>query len=134
MGALTAPRNTPQQAGEIFGFPVKAGVVCYQGGLAVLDAGFVKPGVAATGLIAVGRFETTVDNSAGASGDVRVEVRRGIFQFANDTGTPITPAKAGTDAYVLDDQTVTAATTGSRAGKIVAVEAGGVWVQIGLGV
>lgn len=137
MAALSAARNTPERTGNVFDFPVKAATTCHQGGLAVLNAGYAAPGSAATGLIAIGRFEATADNSAGAAGAATARVKRGIFKFANSAaGDLIAQADAGADCYIVDDQTV-AKTDGtgtrSRAGKIAAVDADGVWVEIGLG-
>jgi hypothetical protein len=137
MSALTQARNTPQRLGEVSGFPVKGGATVYLGALVVLAAGFAAAGSVATGLVAIGRAEETVDNAAGNDGDLTVQVRRGVFKFANSAaGDAIAQADVGADCYVVDDQTV-AKTDGtgtrSRAGHVVAVESDGVWVQIGLG-
>jgi hypothetical protein len=138
MSALSAARNTQERQGDVLGFPVGAAKTIYQGGLVVLDAGYAEPGNVDTDLIAVGRAEETVDNSAGSAGDLNVRVRRGIFKFGNSASTDlIAQADVGADCYIVDDQTV-AKTNGSsarsRAGKIVAVDSDGVWVQVGLGV
>ena len=135
MAALTTPRNTKERIGDTFGFPVKAATACLQGGLAVLDAGYAAPGRTATTLIAVGVFQ---DNAtAVAAGDATASVKRGIFKLGNSTaGDLIAQANVGADCYIVDDQTVALTNGGatrSRAGKIVAVDADGVWVQIGLG-
>ncbi|TVO57535.1 hypothetical protein [Denitromonas halophila] len=138
MTALTKARNTRMRSGEVSGHPVKAAIVCHQGGLAVLDGGYAGPGRAATTLVAIGRFEETVDNSAGAAGDKQVRVSEGTFHFANSSaGDLIAQADAGADCYIVDDQTVAktnGSSTRSRAGKIEAVDADGVWVRMGLGV
>ncbi len=138
MSALAAARNTQERQGDVLGFPVGAAKKIYQGSLVVLDAGYAEPGNAATGLIAVGRAEETVDNSAGSAGDLTVPVRRGTFKFANSaSGDLIAQADVGADCYIVDDQTVAktnGTSTRSRAGKIVAVDSDGVWVQVGLGV
>lgn len=135
MTALSAARNTQERTGEVFDFPVAASTTCQQGGLAVLSAGYVKPGVVATGLVAVGRFEETA--TAVSAGDASVRVKRGTFKFANSaSGDLIAQADVGNDCYIVDDQTVaktSATSTRSRAGQIVAVDSDGVWVQIGLG-
>lgn len=135
MAALTAPRNTPMRHGDIFAFPVKAATTVHQGSLVVLDAGYAAPGRTATALIAVGRAEHSA--TAVAAGDAVVEVRRGVFKFANSGSTDaIAQADVGADCYIVDDQTVAkthATNTRSRAGKVVAVDGDGVWVQIGLG-
>lgn len=136
MAGLNSARSTPERAGDILSFPVAASVKPIQGGLAVLAAGYVKPGVAATGLIAVGRFEQTVDNGSGSAGAKTALVRPGIFKFDNSADADlIAQAEVGTTCYVVDDHTV-AKTDGSggrsAAGKVVAVETDGVWVKIGL--
>lgn len=137
MAALTTARNTPERTGDVFGVPVKASVKPIQGGIAVLNAGYAAPGTAATGLVALGRFEETADNSAGSNGDLTALVKRGIFKFGNSAaGDAIAQADVGADCYIVDDQTVAktnGTSTRSRAGQIVAVDSDGVWVQIGLG-
>lgn len=140
MAALTAPRNTPERTGTVEDYPVKASTSCFQGGIAVLNAGYAAPGTTATGLIAIGRFEQDADNSAGAGGAIKARVKRGVFKFKNSASTDlIAQADAGADCYIVDDQTV-AKTNGSssrsRAGKIVAIDTDtdGVWVQLGLGI
>lgn len=138
MSALSAARNTPERQGDILGFPVGAAKTVYQGSLVVLDAGYAEPGNTATGLVAVGRAESTVDNAAGSAGDLSVPVRRGVFKFANSASADlIAQADVGADCYIVDDQTVAkthGTNTRSRAGVIVAVDSDGVWVQVGLGV
>lgn len=135
MSALTQARNTPHRLGEVFDFPVKANTTVHQGSLVVLNAGYAAPGTSATGLIAVGRAGASA--TAVSAGDASVAVHRGIFKFANSTaGDLIAQADAGADCYIVDDQTVAktnGTNTRSRAGKIVAVDADGVWVQVGLG-
>lgn len=135
MAALTAPRNTKERIGDTLDFPVKAATTCQQGGLAVIDAGYAAPGRVATTLIAVGVFQETV--TAVAAGDVSARVKRGIFKFANSAaGDLIAQADVAADCYIVDDQTVAKTNGGatrSRAGKISAVDADGVWVQVGLG-
>jgi hypothetical protein len=138
MAALTIARNTPERTGNVYGVPVKAAVKPIQGGIAVLNAGYAAPGTAALNLVAIGRFEETVDNSAGSNGDLVAQVKRGVFKFGNSSaGDLIAQADVGADCYIVDDQTVAktnGTSTRSRAGKIVAVDSDGVWVQLGLGV
>lgn len=137
MTALAAERNTKERIGDVFDLPVKANTKCYLGGLAVIDAGYAAPGRTATTLVAAGRFEESVDNTGGAAGDKKVRVKRGIYKFANSAaGDLIAQADVGADCYIVDDQTVAktnGTNTRSRAGRIVAVDSDGVWVQIGLG-
>ena len=135
MAALTSPRNTKSRIGNVFGFPIKANTTCIQGGIAVLDAGYAAPGRTAAGLIAVGMTLETA--AAVVAGDASARVETGIFKFANSAaGDLIAQANVGADCYIVDDQTVAltdGGATRSRAGKISAVDADGVWVQIGLG-
>ena len=136
MTALAADRNTPRRDGTLFSYPVAASVTCYAGAIAVLDAsGNVKPAVAATGLIAVGRFTKQVSNGSTAAA-VTAEVEPGLFLYANYASTDaITKAEIGDTCYLVDDQTV-AKTDGSgarsAAGKIMGVDTAGVWVRIGI--
>lgn len=139
MAALTQARNTPERVGSVSGYPVKAATTCHQGGLAVLDGGYAAPGRTALNLVAVGRFESSVDNSGGAAGDLHVLVKEGSFKFGNSAAADlIAQDDVGLDCYIVDDQTVALTNGGgtrSRAGKIEAVDAdGGVWVRMGLGV
>lgn len=137
MTALATDRNTARRTGDRLTFDAAASVKCYAGAMAVLDsAGRVKPGVTATGLIPVGRFAETVDNSTGSAGDVQATVEPGIYRFANSAGADeITAAEIGDRCYIVDDQTVAKTDgTGTRsiAGQIVDVDSAGVWVRVGM--
>lgn len=131
--ALSKERNTYQRDAQQMLLPVAANVKCWQGGLAVIDAGNVKPGVTGLNLIAVGRFEETVDNTAGAAGAVMAPVRRGCFLFSNSGADPVVQADVGKDCFIVDDETVAKTSGGntrSRAGVVRGVETTGVWVEI----
>ncbi len=138
MSALAAERNTKRYGDdEVMGFPVKTNVKCYMGGMAVLNAGYAAPATTATGLIALGRFEKTVDNTGQANGFQSIEVRQGTFLWANSASSDqITQADCGNFCYIVDDQTVAktdGSGTRSKAGKVVGVEGTtGVWVMMGL--
>jgi hypothetical protein len=136
MAALTKERNTPTRHGDhavirVIECKVAATTTIYAGSLVMIDGGYAKPAATATGKVVLGRARQTVDNSAGAAGDKTVEVERGTFKWTNATaGDAIAQANVWADAYALDDQTVTITATGrSKAGKIVAIEADGVWVE-----
>lgn len=134
--ALTQDRNTAERTGDLISAGVAAAVKCYAGGIAVLDAaGNIKPGVTATGLICVGRFEEYVDNTAGLAGDVSATAKRGTFRFANSGGgDAIAAAQIGDACYIVDDQTVAKTSNGatrSVAGIIADVDSAGVWVRMG---
>jgi hypothetical protein len=133
MAALTAERNTPRLGDEgavtaILKLPMKASTKIYKGSLVVIDAGYAAPGRTATGLIAVGRAERTVDNSSGAAGALFIEVRRGCHGFANSAaGDLIAQANVGAIVYIVDDQTValtSATNTRSVAGQVLSIGEG----------
>lgn len=134
MTALAADRNTPHKDGELIPVPAAAAKRIFAGALVVATAtGFAAPGSTATTLTYLGRAEESVDNSAGADGDKTVLVRRKkAFQFANLAADPVTQASLGKVAYIVDDQTVAATNGGntrSAAGKVVGVDAAGVWIE-----
>lgn len=135
MAALAADRNTPEREGSIRVFDVAASTRIFIGALVVLNAGNAAPGSTATGLVAVGRAEEPVDNSAGAAGDKQVKVRSGTFRFNNSAaGDAIAAADIGSTCYVVDDQKVAKTDgTGTRsaAGTVFDVDDQGVWVTVG---
>ncbi|KAF1009065.1 MAG: hypothetical protein GAK28_00698 [Luteibacter sp.] len=133
MTAATEGRNTKRRNAESVGHPVNAGNTVFAGTLvALLTAGgnAVPAGTAASG-DAVGVAESTVLGD----GVQIVEARRGCFLFANSlAGDQIARADIHGTAYVVDDQTVAKTdNTGVRkvAGKIIDVDATGVWVLVG---
>lgn len=133
--ALSKDRDTKRRDGALFNHPLAANVVIFAGALVALDAsGNATPGATATTLRAAGVAQEHVDNTGGSAGDQRVEVRRGVFQFANSaSGDLITRADIGATAYIVDDQTVAktnGTSTRSAAGVIRDVDAGGVWIEI----
>ena len=138
MVALTGDRRTPIRSDkELHSFGVKGAIRIWAGALVVLNAGFAAGGSTAVGLVTVGRAEHFVDNSAGANGDLQIRVRAGIFQFANSAAADlIAVTEIGSDCFIVDDQTVAktnGTNTRSVAGKVVGVDAQGVWVAIGPG-
>lgn len=136
MTALTKDHDTPYRTGDQVSHPMKAGAKLYGGALVVLDAaGWAKPGVTATGLKTVGVCQRQVDNTGGADGDAYVLVGRGLFRFDNLATDLVDRTMINADCYVADDATVAATNGGnpatrSVAGKVVDVDADGVWVLI----
>lgn len=132
--SLSQPRNTRRRERNQNHDPVAASTTIYQGGLVCLDAsGNAVPGAVSATLVARGRAEDTVDNSAGSAGDLNVRTTVGVFQFANDGVAAVTRAHIGDDCYILDDETVSSDDdTGARsvAGRVIDVDSGGVWVEI----
>lgn len=131
MAALTGPRNTREMALGALPFPVAANTTVYAGGIGVLEGGYLVPGKAGTGLVTVGRIERTA--TAVAAGDERVAVKPGVYPWGNSASADlIEQDDVGKLCYVVDDQTValtSASNTRSVAGRIVAVDDAGVWVD-----
>ncbi len=133
MTATVTPRNTSRRDAALFSFPLAA-TKALAGTIAVLNSsGFATGATTATGLIAVGVFEDTVDNSGGSAGDLSATVRRGTFLFANSASADaIANTDIGATCYLVDNQTV-AKTSGSGtrsvAGTVRFVDATGVWVE-----
>lgn len=105
MSALTKDRNTVRKQGDYASYPVKGGSLIFAGSMVCIGTdGYAVPATDTAGLKFAGVSRGYADNSAGASGDVKVEVwRRGAFSLA---ASGMTLANAGDVVYVLDDQTV----------------------------
>ena len=132
--ALSKDRNTPFKDGEIIPVPVAASAKIYAGALVVANAsGFAAPGSVATTLTYLGRAEESVDNTGGADGAKTVQVRRKkAFKWLNHGADALVQADLGKTVYIVDDQTVAktnGTSTRSAGGKMVQLEADGVWVE-----
>ena len=123
--ALSAERNTVQAADVArspISYKVKGSTKIYKGSLVVLSAGYAKPGAAAASLVAIGRAKKTIDNSAGADGDLEVEVEEGMFWWGNNAAgsDAVVAADIGQTVYIEDDANVChTSTSKSAAGKAV---------------
>lgn len=126
-------RNTTERQGKRLVLPVLAGAVINAGCYVALTAtGFAKEGAVAADLIGIGRAEETVDNTAGADGDVFVEVKQGCFKWDNDTADAVSLTNVSKDCYIVDANTVSISSdTNARsiAGKVLGVDDDGVWVK-----
>lgn len=134
MAVLTGNRNTTRRSGDIVTLGVAADKKIFAGALVARDAaGNATPGAIATTLNGVGRARELADNTGGAAGAITCDIEKGIFQFANSAGDPVTVADIGNTCYIVDDQTVSKTNAGgntqSVAGKIFDVDAQGVWVD-----
>ena len=134
MTALVQSR--PQKAKSIDRLLMLAAVGAkgFKGGIAMVGPdGYLVSGKAGPGYVRVGCFYEDWDNSAGTTPlAVNVELDQEIFAkwFANDTTAPIVQADMLRDAFVLDDQTVTADSNNSVGGRVWAIDAKrGVLVQ-----
>lgn len=128
-------RATQMRAGDGVSLPVAATTKVEMGKLACLNAsGYAVEGSESATLTAVGRFEETVDNSAGGNGDLCVDIRRGIFLFGNSGTDAVTQASVGKRVYIEDDETVSATDNDgarSAAGICLELTSDGVWVAVG---
>lgn len=119
MTALTAARVTQSRnLGPKKDYKLAA-VKVYAGGAAMMDsAGYMRPAAASVNNRGVfGVYTETVDNSAGAAGDLSAEVQEGEFLFV---GVSLTQASTGRLGYFSDDQTFshTQASNEPRSGTI----------------
>lgn len=132
--ALVRERDTARRELHVLSMQVAANVRIFKGALVVFDGGYAAPGRTATGLIAAGRAEQTIDNRGGAAGAERLNARRGTFCYPADPSDPVTQASLGRDCFIVDDGTIAATDGGgtrSRAGKVIDIEPDGrVWVEI----
>jgi hypothetical protein len=131
MAAATQPIDTPERFGSVINHPVAAATSLFAGAMIALSAtGFAVKASNTAGLKVVGRAEQSIDNSAGANGDLDITAKLGVFRYANSATAPIAAADVGKWAYVEDDTTVALNTTNKvKAGRIVAIDADGVWVD-----
>jgi hypothetical protein len=114
--------------------PVAAATSLLPGMLICLDSsGNAVAGSATTGLIARGVTERAADNSAGLAGDINVTSWPGIFGFNNKSGDAVTAAEIGDVCYISDaNEVCKTSTSKSVAGVVISLEAGLVYVQVGV--
>lgn len=134
MTAATQGRLTPRRDGTELGLLVNTGATIYAGTLTSLltATGKAVPGGTAASGAAVAVAQETVTGD----GTAVVKAKRGLaWRFDNSAAADaITLADIGNTAYIADDSTV-AKTDNSAArkaaGKIIDVDAAGVWVLVG---
>lgn len=130
----TTDRNTPHKDTETLVVPVAAGAKIPAGAIAMANAaGYGVPGSTSSTLTYLGRADASADNTDGADGDQTVTVRRKkAFQWVNSSIDPVTQADLLKTCFVVDAQTVAkthGGNTRSAAGRVIGVDAGGVWVE-----
>jgi hypothetical protein len=129
--AATEDIDTDSRPGDTVALPVKAAISIFAGTLVAIDAaGWAVPASDTANLKVVGRCREAVDNSAGANGDLKVVVEKGVFHFSNSGSSAVAQANVGATCVVEDDNTVALDTTNDIvAGLVVEVDANGVWVD-----
>ena len=137
--ATTGPRNT-RERGEFYRSEeqlAKTGLVFNNGAMvAVAATGYLIPAITSTTLKRFARVnlspERVVSTVALPSGAKTLKIEFGEFSWSNSTAADaITQADVGNDCYAVDDATVAKTDGGgtrSKCGKIMAVDASGVWV------
>jgi hypothetical protein len=138
MSALSGPRAGRQETIKSRNLVLAASTAVYAGGVAAIDtsANVVTKQVAGNAnLIAVGTFEASVDNSGStATAYVHVTLSREINCYWLDSATganAVTAANLYENVYMLDDHTVTTASSSNAvSGRVWDVDATrGVLVQ-----
>ena len=122
---------------------VKGDTVAVIGDIAVLVAGYVTVGSAATSLKIIGTFAEDVNTTGASDGaefdgyvgpQINLGLDKRIFWFTNSTaGDAIAQADCGKKAYINGARTVTDTSTGrSVAGTILALSPDAAYVKVAL--
>lgn len=103
---LSADKKLEYTEGVEFPFPVINADIIYAGGFVCVNAaGYALPGSDTAGLIFQGIALERVDNSSGAAGAKKVNVRRhGLIKMT--FATAISQASVGDNAFLVDDDLV----------------------------
>lgn len=138
MADATQAIATLERAGDLVEVGVKAATTLHAGTIAAVDAnGHAVPASKTAGITVLGRVERSAANTAAGAddGDVKALIKRkGAFRWKKaDGGTEPTIAHVGKAGYAEDNQTVGNSNAGNapEVGTIIAVEDGGVWVDLG---
>jgi len=129
--ALSANRNTPSAEIGRVELGVYTNVHIYAGAMVAVNAsGYAVPAADASGYNVIGRSTGEYDNEGGATDALEAKIDVGTFRWEN--AGDVSDVNLGDIAYVVDDQTVSAATNGTYgviAGVIRMVDSAGVWVD-----
>lgn len=130
MAALTKNKDAGIQEPKTLDYPQAASSNIYAGALTCVNASnYAVKAADTSGLKFVGIASDRYDNSSGAAGAKFVVVHRDYVARLAYTGT----LAVGDSCYVLDDQTVTDATTAAndvRVGQVIRVDSGFVMVDL----
>lgn len=128
MTALSQARTIEKRDGTSITLTTKTGVTIYKGALVMLDRDKAIPAKTATSKIVLGIAENT------AKAGETVTITKGVYGFVNSASSDqIGLTEIGSDCYAVDDQTVAktnGSSTRSKAGTVIDVREGYVWVKI----
>lgn len=110
--ALTRDEPVPHNEGDFNDLPVAATTLVFEGSVVSVSAAGFASNYSGTDTIFGGISVKRADNSAGANGDKRVRVRRGIF-YVTVTLSGAAQANVGDSLFASDDNTFTLASTGN---------------------
>lgn len=129
--AATSAIDTPEKAGIVLHYPVAAATLIPAGVLVAINvAGNAVNASDTAALRVIGRAEADADNSAGAAGDISVDIKRGVFRFANSADNAVDADDKGKPCFVEANNTVAETSTNKcKAGLVVDVDSDGVWVE-----
>jgi hypothetical protein len=133
-----APRqwHTDTVAAHFGAVPVAAGIKIFCGAMVFLLVTGYASDVPASDAVCLGLAEKTVDNTLGGAGALSVTPVRGAFSMVNSGSTDaLTAADLGRKVFAVDDNTVARTSGGGTrcvAGRLVAIEAGQCFVEVGL--
>lgn len=127
----TKPFDAPERSGLVLFLPVAAATTLYAGVLGAVDAaGRAVPASDTAGLRVIGRVEHDVFNAGGSAGDLNAQIKRGCFRYNNSATAAVDADDIGKICFIQDDITVAETSTHKvKAGRVVAVDANGVWVD-----
>jgi hypothetical protein len=144
MSAATFPIDTPYLGNYLeISLPVVSGATIYTGTLVGLNSSGLVCGMAdsvagGAAILCLGRAQEDVLSGLNAQGAAFIRVGMGVFRYSNDPANPVLQANVGDTVFVLDNQTVTLASTNFiPAGIVVKIESddeSGIWIDTSQGV
>lgn len=115
MASTTAEYNSTAYIKGSRRHPMAAATRVHVGNLMIINTttGMASAGASAATSRCVGRCAGTVDNSAGAAGDLHVVAVQGVYSYENSATSPLGIGDIGLPVYIEDPKTV-AKTIGSN--------------------
>ena len=132
--ATTISQVTDERDGSVISCPVAASTKILQGTIVCRNAaGNAVPGSDTASLVVLGIAAEEIDNSAGAAGDLSVQIYRKRAFFLLNDGLTIANVMTAGAAVIKDNNTVTTAAIATNdipVGRVIEVTSAGVWVEI----